>query len=108
MTTISLSSQCGPLLKKKNTGFGNVGSFAAKFMHEAGMKVVAIAERDGAIYNEKGLDIDALQEWYDKYKTIISFPGVTVMKNSLDVCIFFFPAIFFFFFFFFLSFLVFF
>jgi glutamate dehydrogenase (NAD(P)+) len=71
-------------------GFGNVGSYAAKFMHEAGMKVIAIAERDGAIHNPNGIDIDALMEHFDKHKTIISFPGVQVIKNSLEVN--FFPA----------------
>ena len=66
-------------------GFGNVGSFAAKFMHEAGMKVIAIAERDGAIVNEKGIDIDALFDHFEKHKTIMTFPGVKTMKNGLEV-----------------------
>jgi glutamate dehydrogenase (NAD(P)+) len=66
-------------------GFGNVGSFSAKFMHEAGMKVVGIVEKDGAIVNEKGIDVDALFEWNEKNKTILSFPGVNVVKNGIEV-----------------------
>jgi glutamate dehydrogenase (NAD(P)+) len=58
-------------------GFGNVGSFASKFMHEAGVKVIAVIEKDGAIVNENGLNIDALIEWNDKNKGIIGFPGAT-------------------------------
>jgi glutamate dehydrogenase (NAD(P)+) len=66
-------------------GFGNVGSFTAKFVHEAKAKVIAIAERDGAIVNEEGLDIEKLMAWFDKYKTITTFPGAkTVLKNGID------------------------
>jgi len=68
-------------------GFGNVGSYASKFMHEHGIKVVGIIEKDGAILNETGLNIDALFEWNDKNKGIIGFPGATktVKKNQLEV-----------------------
>ena len=38
-------------------GFGNVGSHAAKFLHEAGFPIVAISDVGGAYYNPKGLDI---------------------------------------------------
>ena len=40
-------------------GFGNVGSYLAKFLAEAGATVVAISDSSGGIYNEKGLDIAA-------------------------------------------------
>jgi glutamate dehydrogenase (NAD(P)+) len=42
-------------------GFGNVGGMAAKLMARAGMKIVAIIEYDGAIYNPNGLDVEAVQ-----------------------------------------------
>jgi glutamate dehydrogenase (NAD(P)+) len=41
-------------------GFGNVGSSAAKFFHEAGAKVVAVSDALNAVYNPKGLDIPLL------------------------------------------------
>ncbi len=41
-------------------GLGNVGFFAAKFLHEAGYKVVAVSDYTGAIYNKDGLDINVL------------------------------------------------
>jgi len=41
-------------------GFGNVGSVAARLLHEAGAKVVAISDTNGAIYGPAGLDISAL------------------------------------------------
>ncbi len=38
-------------------GFGNVGSYAAKFFEEMGITVVAISDVSGAYYNAKGIDI---------------------------------------------------
>lgn len=41
-------------------GFGKVGGWAARFLHEAGGRVVAVADSRGATLNEKGLDIPRL------------------------------------------------
>lgn len=41
-------------------GFGNVGSHAARFLHEAGARVVAVSDVDGAVVNPTGLDVPAL------------------------------------------------
>ncbi len=41
-------------------GFGNVGSMAAKLMHEAGYKIVGISDISGGVYDEKGLDVPKL------------------------------------------------
>nr|WP_294467263.1 Glu/Leu/Phe/Val dehydrogenase [uncultured Sellimonas sp.] len=41
-------------------GAGNVGSVSAKLLHEAGLKVVAISDVSGGIYNPDGLDIPAI------------------------------------------------
>lgn len=38
-------------------GFGNVGSFAAKFLYDADCKVVAISDISGGYYRPEGLDI---------------------------------------------------
>ena len=38
-------------------------------------KVIAVGERDGYVYNEKGLDIPALKEHFDKHGSILGFPG---------------------------------
>jgi hypothetical protein len=46
-------------------GFGNVGRPPAKFLHDAGVKVVAITDASGGIYNPSGLDIDAVLEHVD-------------------------------------------
>jgi glutamate dehydrogenase (NAD(P)+) len=41
-------------------GFGNVGGMAARLMAERGFKVIGIVEYDGAVFNDKGLDIAKL------------------------------------------------
>ena len=41
-------------------GAGNVGSVTAKLLHQSGMKVVAISDVSGGIYNPEGLDIPAI------------------------------------------------
>jgi glutamate dehydrogenase (NAD(P)+) len=41
-------------------GYGNVGSYAARILHEMGCKVVAVSDVSGGIYNPHGLDLDAI------------------------------------------------
>jgi len=41
-------------------GFGNVGSWTVKLLHEAGCKIIAVSDVEGGIYNPQGLDIDNL------------------------------------------------
>ena len=40
-------------------GFGNVGSVGALLMHREGVKVIAIGDIDGSLYNPKGIDVEA-------------------------------------------------
>ncbi len=55
-------------------GFGNVGFHAARFFSEAGAKVIAIAEYDGAITNPQGLDIAEVDEHRKQTKSIVDAP----------------------------------
>lgn len=41
-------------------GFGNVGYYASKYFTEAGAKLIGVAEWDGSIYNESGIDPEVL------------------------------------------------
>src|SRR5665213_2067460 len=54
-------------------GFGNVGSNAAKILHEKGYTIVGIAEYDGGLYNANGIDIAALMEHRQQAGTINGF-----------------------------------
>lgn len=71
-----------PGLKDKRViiqGFGNVGSYSAKFLHESGAKVIGIAERDGGLYNKDGIDITALWNHIGEKKPFLSFSGANVV-----------------------------
>ena len=63
-------------------GLGNVGYHVAKFCHEGGATVVAIAEYDGAVMNERGLDPDAVAAHRRDKGSILGFPGATDMHES--------------------------
>ena len=65
-------------------GLGNVGYHSAKFFAEAGAKVVALAEYEGAIHNNDGLDIDAVFEHRKKTGSILNFPGATNFAKNTD------------------------
>ncbi len=56
-------------------GFGNVGSFAGKYITQLGGKLVAVADHSAGIYNSKGFDADALAEYVEEHKCIKGFPG---------------------------------
>ena len=59
-------------------GLGNVGSHAARFLSEEdGAKVICVIERDGAISNPKGLDIEALVEHVRATGGVNGFAGGT-------------------------------
>ncbi len=62
-------------------GFGNVGSHAAKLMHEAGYKVIGIGEYDGGLYNKNGIDIAALLEHKQRNGTIHGFAEADKADN---------------------------
>lgn len=59
-------------------GFGNAGSFLAKFLHEAGAKVVGISDAYGGLYDPEGLDIDYLLDRRDSFGTV-----TTLFKNTI-------------------------
>ena len=57
-------------------GFGNVGSQASLLMHEAGYKIVGVADIQGGLYNERGLDIPKLYNWvYGQARPLPEFPA---------------------------------
>jgi glutamate dehydrogenase (NAD(P)+) len=63
-------------------GLGNVGYHAAKFCREAGVRLIAIAEREGAITNPAGLHEDEIVEHRRRTGSILDFPGATNIADS--------------------------
>ena len=63
-------------------GFGNVGSWAARSMHERGAKVVAVSDVNGAVYDERGLDPRHLKHYAEETGTIGGYPRAESMTNE--------------------------
>ncbi|WP_137703095.1 Glu/Leu/Phe/Val family dehydrogenase [Marimonas lutisalis] len=76
-------------------GLGNVGYHAAKFLQqEDGAIVTGIIERDGALFNPDGLDVEAVHAWLAKHGGVAGFPdathtaeGAAVLEEDCDILI---------------------
>ncbi|MFH1221523.1 MAG: Glu/Leu/Phe/Val dehydrogenase [Candidatus Micrarchaeota archaeon] len=65
-------------------GFGNVGTFTMKFLTEWGANVVAVSDSKGTIYNESGLDYDALMKAKIEKRTVTAYkPGQVLDAKAL-------------------------
>lgn len=64
-------------------GFGNAGSYLAKFMHEAGARVIGISDVSGALYNEEGLDIPYLLDRRDSFGNVTNLFKETITNEQL-------------------------
>ncbi|MGH7377246.1 MAG: Glu/Leu/Phe/Val family dehydrogenase [Candidatus Methylomirabilales bacterium] len=68
-------------------GFGTVGGVAARLLHEAGCRVVAVSDVRGGIYNGAGLDVLRLLQHVRENKYVEGFPGADRITNAdLLVC----------------------
>ncbi len=65
-------------------GLGNVGYHSAKFFRESGAKVIGLAEFEGAIYNEDGLNEDEVFMHRKETGSILNFPGATNLEINTD------------------------
>jgi len=51
-------------------GFGNVGSYAAKFLHEYGCKIIGVSDISGGLYAPDGFDVEELFDYNYEHRTI--------------------------------------
>lgn len=64
-------------------GFGNAGSFLAKFMNDLGAKVIGISDAYGALHDPDGLDIDYLLDRRDSFGTVTTLFENTISNQEL-------------------------
>ena len=64
-------------------GFGNAGSYLAKFMHDAGAKVVGVSDVYGAIADPNGIDINYLLNRRDSFGTFSKLFNNTITNKQL-------------------------
>lgn len=63
-------------------GFGKVGSHAARFLHEAGTRVVAVSDEHGGVQNADGLDVAALLVHVAAGGHVSDFEGGAPVSNA--------------------------
>jgi glutamate dehydrogenase (NAD(P)+) len=76
-------------------GLGNVGYHAAKFLaEEDGALVTGIIERDGALFNPDGLDVETVYQWIRGHGGVTGYPdaghtaeGASVLEEECDILI---------------------
>jgi len=67
-------------------GLGNVGYHAAKFLEEEdGCRITGIIERDGAIVNDDGLNVEAVKAHIVATGGVKNFPGATFAEDGRSV-----------------------
>ncbi|KIZ46995.1 MULTISPECIES: Glu/Leu/Phe/Val dehydrogenase [Rhodopseudomonas] len=74
-------------------GFGNVGSYAALQLHSFGLKVIAVSDHTGALFDAQGLDIPALMRHCAEYGSIagystqLQFDPAQILTLACDVLV---------------------
>ncbi len=63
-------------------GFGNVGSNAAKYLFDAGQRIIAVSDVAGGVYNPNGIDIPKLHEYVKETKSVVGFEGTEPISNE--------------------------
>ncbi|MEW9670551.1 Glu/Leu/Phe/Val dehydrogenase [Ammoniphilus sp. 3BR4] len=64
-------------------GFGNAGSFLAKFLHDVGAKIIGISDAYAALYDPAGLDIQYLLDRRDSFGTVTNLFTNTITNQEL-------------------------
>ncbi|HEY0434208.1 MAG TPA: Glu/Leu/Phe/Val dehydrogenase [Chitinophagaceae bacterium] len=65
-------------------GLGNVGYHTAKFFQDAGAKIIALAEYEGAICSDQGLDVDDVFQHRRKTGNILNFSGAKNFEHNSE------------------------
>jgi len=63
-------------------GFGNVGSFVAKYLAQDGIKIVATSDSKGVCYLENGFDFKKLEEIKKSLGSVTKYPGCKILPTQ--------------------------
>ena len=64
-------------------GFGNVGFHLSKFLTEDdGLNLIGIAEYNGGIFNENGINVEDAKKYFDKHNSFENYSKATFVKDS--------------------------
>lgn len=63
-------------------GFGKVGGGAARMLHDQGCKIIAVSDVQGGVYNERGLNPEAIQRHKSEAGTVVGFRDAHAISNE--------------------------
>src|SRR5437899_2936232 len=63
-------------------GYGNVGSIAALSLARYGVRVIAVSDANGGLFNPKGIDLFKLDLHMRRDKTVVGFPEAERITNE--------------------------
>ena len=65
-------------------GFGNVGGIAARMLVENGVRLIAVSDSQGGVYNQNGLDINKLRSHKQESGSVLGLRGSeSINQNEL-------------------------
>lgn len=79
MDTLSIAAKGATAVVQ---GYGNVGSIAASAMARQGIKIIAVSDALGGLYNPKGIDLSKLDEHAAKTRSVVGFEGAEAISNE--------------------------
>lgn len=74
-------------------GFGNVGTFVTEHLHKLGAKVIAVSDRKGVVYNERGLDYTELLRVKESTGSVVNYTrgqvldGKAIFELEVDILV---------------------
>jgi glutamate dehydrogenase (NAD(P)+) len=63
-------------------GYGNVGSVAALSMAKQGIKIIAVSDAFGGIYNQNGIDLNLLDAHVSATRSVVGYAGAEPITNQ--------------------------
>jgi glutamate dehydrogenase (NAD(P)+) len=63
-------------------GYGNVGSVSAYLLEDEGLKIIAVSDSTGGIYNPGGLRARDVLRFKQQTGTVVGYPGAEVITNE--------------------------
>ena len=63
-------------------GYGKVGGHAARLLHDAGCRVIAVSDARGGLFSERGLDPEAINRHNVEAGTVVDFAGAEAITNE--------------------------
>ncbi|HII73161.1 Glu/Leu/Phe/Val family dehydrogenase [Sulfurisphaera tokodaii] len=63
-------------------GFGNVGTYTAKFLQEMGAKIIGVSDSKGGVIDPNGIDVQKIIEIKESTGSVINYPSGKKVTND--------------------------